>query len=80
MANAKKITDTKKQREMKTTILLSILLLPTILLGQVINHFDNSDSKWNVAKTYPAANQQNPNFVATTTTVYGFQGDTLINN
>jgi hypothetical protein len=50
---------------MNTTILLSILLLPTILLGQVINHFDNLDSKWNVAKTYPAANQQNPNFVAT---------------
>ena len=79
MANAKN-TGTKKQREMKTTILLSILLLPTILLGQEINHFDNLDSKWNVAKTYPAANQQNPNFVATTTTVYGFQGDTLINS
>lgn len=65
---------------MKTTILLSILLLPSILWGQIINHFDNVDSKWNVAKTYPAANQQNPNFVATTTTVYGFQGDTLINS
>lgn len=65
---------------MKTTIVFSILMLPSILLGQVINHFDNLDSKWNVAKTYPAANQQNPNFVATTTTVYGFQGDTLINS
>lgn len=64
---------------MKTIILLSILLLPTILFGQVINHFNNIDTKWNVAKTYPATNQQNPNFVATTTTVYGFQGDTLIN-
>jgi hypothetical protein len=79
MPNAKK-TDIKKQRKMKTTILLSILLLPTILLGQVINHFDNLDSKWNIAKTYPAGNQQNPNFVATTTTVYGFQGDTLISS
>lgn len=65
---------------MKTTILLSILLLPSILSGQVINHFNNLDSKWNVARTYPAANQQNPSFVATTTTVYGFQGDTLINS
>ena len=65
---------------MKTTILLSILLFPSILWGQIINHFDNLDSKWNVAKTYPAANQQNPNFVATTTTIYGFQGDTLINS
>lgn len=65
---------------MKTIIIFSTLLLPSILWGQVINHFDNLDSKWNVAKTYPAANQQNPSFVATTTTVYGFQGDTLINN
>lgn len=65
---------------MKTTIIFSILLLPSILWGQVINHFDNLDSKWNVAKTYPAANQQNPNFVATTTTVFGFQGDTIINS
>lgn len=65
---------------MKSIIIISILLLPTILWGQVINHFDNLDSKWNVAKTYPAANQQNPNFVATTTTVFGFQGDTIINS
>ena len=65
---------------MKITIIVSIILLPSILWGQVINHFDNLDTKWNVAKTYPAANQQNPNFVATTTTVYGFQGDTLINS
>lgn len=65
---------------MKTTIIFSILLLPSIIWGQVINHFEHLDSKWNVAKTYSAANQQNPNFVATTTTVYGFQGDTLINS
>jgi hypothetical protein len=80
MANAKKIQTPEKHRDMKTTFLLSIFLLPSVLLGQVINHFDNIDSKWNVAKTYPAANQQNPNFVATTTTIYGFQGDTLINS
>jgi len=77
MANAKRQTP---KRDMKTTIIFSILLLPSILWGQVINHFNNLDSKWNVAKTYPAANQQNPNFVAITTTVYGFQGDTLINS
>lgn len=65
---------------MKTIIVFSILLLPSILLGQTINHFDNLESKWNVAKIYPAANQENPNFVATTTIVYGFQGDTLINS
>jgi hypothetical protein len=65
---------------MKTIIIFSILLLPSILWGQVINHFGNLDSKWNVAKSYPAANQQNPSFVATTTKVFGFQGDSIINS
>lgn len=65
---------------MKTKIILSILLLPSIVFGQVINHFENLDSKWNVAKTYPNANQQNPNFVETKTTIYGFQGDTIVNS
>jgi hypothetical protein len=64
---------------MKTKFLLFILTIPTLIFGQVTNHFDNLDSKWNVAKTYPNGNMQNPNFVATTTTVYGHQGDTLIN-
>jgi hypothetical protein len=65
---------------MKATSIFLTLVLPTLLWGQMINHFDNSDSKWNVARTYPDANQQNPNFVATTTTVFGCNGDTLINN
>lgn len=65
---------------MKTVIIFFTILLPTLLWGQITNHFNHLDSKWNVAKTFPAANQQNPNFVATTTTVFGFQGDTLINN
>ena len=65
---------------MKTLIIFSILLLPSIVLGQNTNHFVNLDSKWYVAKTYPNANQQNPGFVQTTTTVFGFQGDTTINS
>ena len=47
--------------------------------GQVIDHFSNSDSRWNVADTYPNANQQNPNFVETRTTIFGFVGDTVVN-
>jgi len=65
---------------MKTNILLTILTFPIFVFGQVTNHFDNLDTKWNVAMTYPNGNIQNPNFVATTTTVYGFQGDTLLNS
>jgi hypothetical protein len=41
------------------------------LLFSQINHFDHPEAQWNVAKTYPAANPQNPTFVTTTTTVYG---------
>lgn len=51
-----------------------------ILSMPIINHFDNPDSKWYVAKTYPGGNQEDPYFVATTTTVYGFKGDTIINS
>jgi len=65
---------------MKTKAFYLFLFIPTLLFGQKTNHFNNLDSKWNVARTYPAANQQNPNFVATTTTIYGYQGDTLIND
>jgi hypothetical protein len=63
---------------MKTLLLFSFLL-PTLLFGQIINHFSQQDSKWNVAKTYTAATQEHPSFVATTTTVYGYQGDSTIN-
>jgi len=42
--------------------------------------FINQDATWNVARTYPDGNQDNPSFVATTTTVYGFSGDTLIDD
>ncbi len=65
---------------MKTKIFFIFSFLPTLLLGQKINHFDHLDSKWNIARTYTAGNQQNPNFVATTTTIFGYHGDTLINN
>lgn len=65
---------------MKTTIIFSVMMLPTLLWGQIVNHFENLDSKWNVAKTHPSGTQQNPNFATTTTTIFGFQGDTLINS
>ena len=65
---------------MKTNILLSLCLFPVFLFGQTVNHFNQSDSRWNVARTHPEANQENPNFVKPTTTVYGIQGDTTINS
>ena len=64
---------------MNVKILVSFFLFPVFLIGQTVNHFNESDSRWNVARTFPAANQENPSFAATTTTVFGIQGDTTIN-
>lgn len=65
---------------MKYTLLFSILIMNGLISAQTINHFENPDSRWFVAGTYPNGNDQNPNFVETSTIVYGFQGDTLIDN
>src|SRR5690554_1960525 len=59
-------------------LLLFSAFLPTLLFSQIKNHFAHHDSKWNVAKTFTAATQEHPNFVATSTTVYDFQGDSTI--
>src|SRR5690554_1864081 len=64
---------------MKAFLLFSFTLASTLLFGQITNHFSHLDSKWHVAESYPAATQEHPSFVATTTKVYGFQGDSTIN-
>lgn len=46
--------------------------------SQTSINFVDPDATWNVARTFPNANPQNPNFVETTTKVFGFIGDTLI--
>tara|TARA_R110000868_G_C10783245_1_gene755681 strand:+ start:43 stop:960 length:918 start_codon:yes stop_codon:yes gene_type:complete len=63
---------------MKQTLTLLCIVCPFILFAQTANHFENESSRWFVADTYPNGNQQNPSFVETMTTVYGFQGDTTI--
>lgn len=65
---------------MKPILIFFTISLPSLLFGQIINHFNHLDSRWNVAKTFTAATQEHPFFAATTTTIFGFQGDTLINN
>jgi hypothetical protein len=41
--------------------------------------FVDTYALWNVAETYPNGNSQNPSFVETRTKVFGFDGDSLIN-
>jgi hypothetical protein len=62
--------------------LLAILLISLSAIGYTQDPlvFINQDATWNVARTYPNANPDNPSFAATTTTVFGFSGDTLIDN
>ena len=60
--------------------LLTIILTISTIIGFSQNPitFVDPNATWNVARTFPNANPQNPNFVETTTKVYGFIGDTLI--
>ena len=46
--------------------------------GQKAINFIDTNATWNVARTYPHGNIQNPNFVETITKTYGFEGDTVI--
>src|SRR5690606_40224694 len=61
-------------------IIVLLALLRTLVIGQINNHFEHTNSKWYAARTYPGGNNQDLSFSKTTTRVYGFQGDTLINN
>lgn len=65
---------------MKTNILFLLFFFPASVFSQLTNHFDHLDSRWNVVRTFPNGNQQNTNFVGQETTVYGYQGDSLIGN
>ena len=65
---------------MKAQLLFLASLLPAVLFCQITNHFEQTDSRWNVAKSSAAGSMEDPSFVATRTTVYGFQGDSLFEN
>jgi hypothetical protein len=64
---------------MRPILLAFAILFPVLTFGQVVEHFGNPDTKWNVADSYPNGNLQNPYFVETRTTIFGFVGDTLVN-
>lgn len=59
-------------------LVILFLIFPATFFGQSSNYFVNPNATWNVAKTFPDANMQNPMFASTVTKVYGFDGDTLI--
>jgi hypothetical protein len=64
---------------MKKIILIFTIILPIASSAQAVDHFVNDNSEWYVARVYPNASPEFPNFVETRTTYYGFLGDSLIN-
>lgn len=65
---------------MKRLLHCIVSIVPLIALAQPVNHFLSQDSRWFVAKTFVNASPSDPNFVATTTSMFGFFGDSAINN
>ncbi len=65
---------------MKTILLLYLIILPFIGVSQERITFIDTTAKWFVSESYPHANISNPNFIETRTHVYGFKGDSIINN
>lgn len=63
---------------MKKLIFSTLILIPFLGFNQVINHFDDSSSKWYVASNFMNANQENPSHLGVKTKIWGFIGDTLI--
>ncbi len=63
---------------MKHFYSLFLIVLTSVGYSQSFNQFDIDDSRWFVAESYVNANMENPSFVETETTVYGLNGDSLI--
>jgi hypothetical protein len=67
----------RKTKTMKKLLILFVLISANCF-GQSAITFVDTSATWNVAKTYPGGDIGHPNFIATVTRVYGFNGDTLI--
>ncbi|MCK9400101.1 MAG: T9SS type A sorting domain-containing protein [Bacteroidales bacterium] len=64
----------------KIFLFFFITALSASLFAQAVDHFVNVDSEWYTARIYPNPSPEDPYFVQTKSTHYGFIGDTLINN
>jgi hypothetical protein len=65
---------------MRLLTALLVIFIPTLASAQVPNYFDKPDTRWHVTNTFPETNMNNPSFIAATTTIFGYKGDTTLNN
>ena len=70
----------KKTETMKSLLFSLFMLISFLGFNQITNHFENLNSKWYVSSNFINANQENPSHLGVKTTVWGFVGDTLIDN
>lgn len=55
------------------------LLSATVGAAQSVIRFDDVNGAWHVAHSFPQGSQEHPDFVATSSTLYTYSGDTVIN-
>ena len=65
---------------MKKLLFILIAFFPIFSMAQAVDHFLNEGSEWYTADVYPNPSPEDPFFVQTKSTHYGFIGDTIINN
>ncbi|MCO5267485.1 MAG: T9SS type A sorting domain-containing protein [Brumimicrobium sp.] len=65
---------------MKKLFLYFLIFLPVIGFNQVVNHFENTNSQWFVARNFINANQENPSHLGVKTWIHSTIGDTIIDN
>lgn len=65
---------------MKKLVFYLFILIPFVGFNQVVNHFENTNSKWYVASNFMNANQENPSHLGVTTKIWKFVGNATINN
>ncbi len=67
-----------KKTDMKKLFLFFLTFSAVVSYSQKTISFVDQNATWNVANTYINASPEYPDFVESTTSVYGFIGDTLI--
>lgn len=65
---------------MKNIFLFVLVVVATNGFSQITNHFENPNSRWFVYNNFINSNQENPSHLGVQTTIWGVDGDTLIDN
>lgn len=65
---------------MRLLTALLMMFVSTLASGQVPNYFDQPNTRWHVTNTFDAGTMENPGFIGANTTIFGYKGDTMLNN